>query len=253
VPEILLTNDDGVSAPGLLALRRRLIELGPVTVAAPAFEQSAVSHSLTLMHPVVVNSAYDAGERIGFSVDGKPADCVKIALAHLVDRKPDWVVSGMNAGANAGINVLYSGTVAAAVEAAFFGVPAVAVSLAKSSPETIEAAARIALRTLRAIFALPPAPGLVYNVNLPDLARGEPKGIRVTPQGFEFDPDAYEARTDPRGRRYYWLLPDKFVEPKRHDTDLGAIEAGFVSVTPLRFDLTAHERLARLADLDQTW
>jgi len=245
---ILLSNDDGVYAPGLRALRRRLRELGDVTVVAPAAEQSGVGHSITLQTPLVVHEVFEHDQRIGWLVEGSPADCVKLACLELLDRPPDLVVSGINEGANAGINVLYSGTVAAAVEGAFFGIPAIAVSLEYSEHPDYDAAAELAVKVIRQILDHRPTSGSLYNVNLPDLGRGEPTGVRVVPQGVVRYEEGFERRVDPRGRVYFWSKIN-FV-PKAHEgeTDLIALSRRYVTITPLRFDLTDQTMLREMAD-----
>jgi 5'-nucleotidase len=182
-------------------------------------------------------------------VEGKPADCVKLGLVELLQEAPDLVVSGINAGANAGINVLYSGTVAAAIEGAFFNITSIAVSLeSPDSPETpqYEKAADIAVAVIRQILAGDPAPGELFNVNIPNLSRHDPKGIRVTEQGLACYRESYEARVDPRGRRYYWLLPDGLQGGAHIDSDVAALANHYVTITPLHFDLTARQRLESL-------
>src|ERR687884_721812 len=165
---ILLTNDDGVYAPGLRALRKELQKLGEVTVVAPAAEQSAVGHSITLLTPLLVQEVLDEDDRpMGWAVEGRPADCVKLALLELLPQPPDLVVSGLNAGSNAGINVLYSGTVAAAIEAAFFNRVSVAVSLEYTKPKPLDfpRAAELARQVIEQILAARPPAGSLFNVN----------------------------------------------------------------------------------------
>src|SRR5918911_3636112 len=167
---ILLTNDDGVYAPGLRALRKELQKLGEVTVVAPAAEQSAVGHSITLLTPLLVQDVVDEDHRpMGWAVEGRPADCVKLALLELLPEPPDLVVSGLNAGSNAGINVLYSGTVAAAIEGAFFQRTSIAVSLEYTRPKPLDfgRAAELARQVIEQVMARRPAPGALFNVNIP--------------------------------------------------------------------------------------
>lgn len=184
---ILLTNDDGIYAPGLRALRRELLPLGEVTVVAPATEQSASGHSVTLLNPLLVSEVFDDvnGEKqfIGWAVEGRPADCVKLALLELLPDPPDVIVSGMNAGSNAGINVLYSGTVAAAIEGAFYHFTAIAVSLEYDKKiYDFPKGARYARQVVEQILAKKPAAGSLFNVNIPVLEHGPIKGVRVVPQ-----------------------------------------------------------------------
>ncbi|MCI0377874.1 MAG: 5'/3'-nucleotidase SurE, partial [Gemmataceae bacterium] len=182
---ILLTNDDGVYAPGLRALRTELKKLGDVTVVAPAGEQSAVGHSITLLTPLLVQEVLDENQQsMGFAVEGRPADCVKLALLELLKEPPDVVVSGLNAGSNAGINVLYSGTVAAAIEGAFFQKTSIAVSLEYTKPKPLDfpKAAAYARRVIEQILEQNLQPGALFNVNIPSLEKGAVRGIRVVPQ-----------------------------------------------------------------------
>src|SRR5919206_4234402 len=167
----LLTNDDGIYAPGLRALRHDLLKLGEVTVVAPATEQSAAGHSVTLLNPLLVSEVFEDNGKtfIGWAVEGRPADCVKLALLELLPDPPDVIISGMNAGSNAGINVLYSGTVAAAIEAAFYHFTAIAVSLESTKPKPLDfpRAADLARRVIEQILAQQPPEGALFNVNIP--------------------------------------------------------------------------------------
>jgi 5'-nucleotidase len=239
---ILLTNDDGVYAPGIQAMRKELAKFATVTVVAPASEQSAVGHSITLLTPLVVQKVLKDGELLGYAVEGKPADCVKLALVHLLPSAPDLLISGINAGSNAGINVLYSGTVAAAVEGSFFGVTSIAVSLTLRETPQFERAAQLAADVIRKIVANRPKPGELFNVNIPELS-AEPKGVRIVEQGLSFYKECYEERTDPRGRKYYWLLPDSLGPEGETESDLAALADGYITITPLQFDLTNRRRL----------
>lgn len=251
---ILLTNDDGIYAPGLRALRRELLPLGAVTVVAPATEQSAAGHSVTLATPLLINEVYDdpdggSREFIGWAVEGRPADCVKLALLELLPEPPDLIVSGMNAGSNAGINVLYSGTVAAAIEGAFYRHTAIACSLEYDEKiHDFPAAARHARRVIDRILAHKPAAGSLFNVNVPVLEHGPIVGVRVVPQNVTPYSEKFDRRVNPRGRTYFWTGPD-FTCPDPHpDTDVTALAEQYITVTPLKFDLTDHARLAAMAD-----
>lgn len=244
--KVLLTNDDGVYAPGLRALWKELREIADVSVVAPASEQSAVGHSITLLNPLLVQDVKDDDGFSAFAVEGKPADCVKLGLVHLLNELPDVVISGINSGSNAGINVLYSGTVAAAVEGSFFGVTSIAVSLSLPNPTHYARAAKIAVNVIQWILSHQPKAGDLFNVNIPDLAKGDPTDVRIVEQGLSFYKECYEARTDPRGRNYYWLLPDSLGPEGDDESDLHALADGCVSVTPLQFDLTDRARLASM-------
>ena len=248
---ILLTNDDGVFAPGLRALRKELAKLGKVTVVAPMIEQSGVGHSITILDPLVVKQVDEEdGTTFGHGIEGSPADCVKLAVLELMDRPPDLIVSGINSGANAGINVLYSGTVAAAVEGAFFKITSIAVSLELAEHFDYPHAAKHAVKVIETILAQKPPAGSLFNVNLPAHSRGEPKGVRVVPMAIGRHGETFERRRDPRGRTYYWLT---YAPPYHIDgpaTDVSSLAEGFITVTPLHFDLTRHDRLAELAGWD---
>lgn len=251
---ILLTNDDGVLAPGLRALRKELLKLGDVTIVGPATEQSAAGHSVTLTTPLIVQEILDEDNRgrIGWAVEGRPADCVKLALRELLPEPPDLIVSGLNAGSNAGINVLYSGTVAAAIEGAFFRVTSIACSLEfkRARPLDFPYAATLARQVIEQILARNPSTGSLFNVNIPDLERGPVKGVVVRPQNLGVYEEVYERRTDPRGRLYFWSGPD-FTCPDPHpDTDVTAMAEGYITVTPLQYNLTDHLRLREMADWD---
>lgn len=246
---ILLTNDDGIFAPGLRALLPELRKLGEVHVVAPATEQSGVGHSITLMNPLLTQDVKDEqGKPLGWAVEGKPADCVKLGLLELLKEPPDLLVSGLNAGANAGINVLYSGTVAAAIEGAFFHTTSIAVSLEyfQLKPLDFPRGAGLARQVIEQILANKPGKGELFNVNIPSVERGPIKGIRIVPQNVASYSESFDRRVDPRGRVYFWSGPD-FGCPEPHpDTDVTALTEGFITVTPLQFDLTHRERLERM-------
>ena len=245
---ILLTNDDGVFAPGLRALRKELLRLGDVTVVAPALEQSGVAHAITLLAPLVVKQVDEEdGSTLGWMVEGSPADSVKLAICELMPRPPDLIISGINSGSNAGINVLYSGTVAAAIEGAFFKITSIAVSLELSEHFDYPHAASHAVRVIEKIIANKPANGSLFNVNLPARLRGEPKGIRVVPMGLKRYGEAFERRQDPRGRTYYWLTYNPPYHLTGPETDVLGLCEGYITVTPLHFDLTRHDLIAEVS------
>ncbi len=243
---ILLTNDDGIYAPGLRALRTELRKLGQVIVVAPASEQSAVGHSVTLKNPLIVQEILDENrEPFGWAVEGRPADCVKLAVRELLPKPPDLLVSGgLNAGsANAGINVLYSGTVAAAIEGAFFHVTSIACSLVftegkGAAPPDYPRGAERARQIIEQILAHRPAPGTLFNINVPDLEAAHIRGVRTVPQNITSFEEAYDRRTDPRGRVYFWSHPDYSCPDPHPDTDITAVAEGYITVTPLQFNLT---------------
>jgi 5'-nucleotidase len=250
---ILLTNDDGVYAPGLRALRKELQKLGEVVVVAPATEQSAVGHSITLLTPLLVQEVLDDQDQfMGWAVEGRPADCVKLALQELLNEPPDLVVSGLNAGSNAGINVLYSGTVAAAIEGAFFRQISIALSLeyTKVKPLDFSRAAGIARQVIERILAHKPEPGALFNVNIPSLEKGPIRGVRTVPQNVAPYAEAYDRRVDPRGRTYFWTGPGYECPNPHPDSDVTALADGYITVTPLQFNLTHQVMLERMSDWD---
>jgi 5'-nucleotidase len=236
---ILLTNDDGVYAPGLAAMERELRSLGDVSVVAPAVEQSGVGHSVTFLTPLICHEVFEGDRRRGWAVEGSPADCVRIGLFELCPQRPDLVVSGVNGGLNAGINVLYSGTVAAAIEGAFFGITSVAVSLEFDEHAQYERAAQVAHGIIRQLLDKKGPDPQLFNVNIPTAALKTPKGMRVVPMGVARYGEHYLKRIDPRGRPYYWATNDPPPEPGDDETDLTAVTKGYVTVTPLDFDLTS--------------
>ncbi len=249
---ILLTNDDGIYAPGLAALERELTRLGDVTLVAPAVEQSGVGHSITFLSPLVVKEVFEGDRRRGWAVEGSPADCVKLGIFEFCPVRPDLVVSGINGGLNAGINVLYSGTVAAAIEGAFFGITSIAVSLEFSEHAQFDKAARMAIKVIEQILAQKSSAPQLFNVNIPTPALEKPRGIKVVPMGVERYGEHFEKRTDPRGRSYYWATSDPPPRPGAHETDLTALNAGYVTVTPLDFDLTRRDILEQMRDWQLT-
>ncbi len=245
---ILLTNDDGIFAPGLTAIYKQLVDLGHVLVVAPANCQSGASHSITLGQPLVCNHVDINGEFSGFSIHGSPADCVKLAVKQLSDEPLDLVVSGINSGANAGINVYYSGTVAAAMEAAFLKIPAVAMSLAAEEHMDFEKAAKHCKKILQKLMPL--ASGNVININIPRLSMGKPKGVRVVPQsskGFEMD-EYYVPGKNEQGQTVFQLA-GKLGQSKQTPADTASIREGFITVTALSPDMTDHEKTAELTKI----
>lgn len=244
---ILLTNDDGILAPGIEALYSAVADLGDVHVVAPETSQSAIGHAISVLTPMYVQKVHVAHRFHGYSVDGRPADCVKLAMLELLPERPDFVLSGINAGVNTGINVLYSGTVAGAAEGAFFGVPSMAISLELSAELDFHKAARVARELFQRFAASAPTPGTCLNVNIPALDQGWPRGVRVCPQSLTPMEDRYRRQQDPLGGSIYWLdgtFPEKHRCP---DSDVEAIHERYVAITPLRFDMTDRQRLDQVA------
>lgn len=249
--QILLANDDGIHSPGLRALRDELRNLGDVQVVAPLVEQSGVSHRITYLHPIMAKEIREGGEHYGWAVDGSPADCVKMGVLEFCRSRPELIVSGINTGANVGINVIYSGTVAAAIEGAFYGITSVAVSQSQGTPPDYAAAARRAVRLIGQIRERVPQPGTLWNINFPDTTAQGPRGVKLCSMGVRRHTDTIEKRIDPRGRPYYWSgldpLANHELEP---GTDVRELADGYVTLTPLHFDLTATELLTTLRDGD---
>lgn len=249
-PHVLLTNDDGIRAPGLQALHNALTNYFDVTVVAPAGERSGVSHSITLDAPLRVWPYEDKG-MTGWRVAGTPADCVRLALRQLVERPVDLVASGVNRGNNVGVCALYSGTVAGATEGAVSGLPALAISLCGwQDPDYSTAAslgASLCQRLASKVISL--RPGCLLSVNVPDLPASEIRGIRATRHAATAGlDDDYEPRRNPRGDSYYWLTGKFMADGNDPNTDVGAIHGGYVSVTPLQVDWTSDASLSDLGD-----
>lgn len=248
---ILLTNDDGIFAPGLLAMYRELVRLGDVTIVAPTTPQSAVGHAISVSQPLFMQELLVAEGVRGTGVDGRPADCVKMALLEIMkDERPDLVISGLNDGANVGINVLYSGTVAAAIEGAFYGLPSVAVSMAVGDAMDRSGAARLAAGLIERILNTAGDRLRLLNVNVPDLSQGPPRGVRVCRTDVNLTEEALIRRADPRGRPYFWMTGGVISTGEAHpELDQTALAEGYVTVTPLQFDLTDQSRLEEV----RTW
>lgn len=231
---ILVTNDDGIHAPALDALQKALSEIGSVTVVVPDRDQSATSHSLTLHRPLRIHR--HGGNR--FSVDGTPTDCVLIAYHGLLEHKPDLVISGINHGPNMGEDVFYSGTVAAAIEGAMQGVPAIAASLVTRDSADFAEPARFIRDLASELMRRGPSAKQVLNVNLPHRPWSEIRGVRFTRLGNRVYTDTLIEKTDPRGRAYYWIGGREPVWQADEGTDFQAVSEGYISVTPLALDLT---------------
>lgn len=253
---ILICNDDGIHARGLRDLALALSDLGEVTVAAPDRARSASGHSITLHKPLRADRVTVPGATEAYSVSGTPTDCVALALRHLLRERPDLVVSGINHGPNLGWDLTYSGTVAAAIEGALLGVPAMAISLAGRGIDlSFQHAARCARLLGEAFCRRSIPPFTLLNVNVPWLGTQPPHGIQVTRQGKRrFDGGIVE-RQDPGGRPYYWLGGETPEDELTPGTDTRAIMDGFISVTPVHLDLTAVELLPEIEtwDLDSHW
>ena len=244
--KILLTNDDGIYAKGIEVLHKHLSKDHEVVVVAPETEQSAVGHAITLTDPLLVKSVNRNGIFFGYAVKGTPADCVKLAINELVEQQPDLVVSGINLGANVGINVIYSGTVSAATEGAILGVPSIAISINTFKDPNFEPAARFARLLANQVnkYGLPPHTSL--NVNVPAIPENEIKGVRVTRQGVTRFVESFERRVDPRENVYYWQCGSTPPLQEDDDTDACALGRDYISITPIHHDLTNYDFLRSL-------
>ena len=241
---ILLSNDDGYLAQGLIALAKGLQEFANISVVAPDKNRSAASNSLTLEMPLRAQQTEN-----GFvKVDGTPTDCVHLAITGLLETEPDMVFAGINHGANLGDDVLYSGTVAAATEGRFLGLPAVAISMVSSDPQYFATAVKVAGIILQRLLDQPLAKDILLNVNVPDLPWSEIKGFQSTRLGQRHKAEPVIKSQDPRGRDIYWVGPPGAEQDAGPGTDFYAVSQGYVSVTPLQLDLTRYDALDTIKD-----
>jgi 5'-nucleotidase len=243
---ILVTNDDGITAAGLHALCAAMAKLGQVSVVAPDAERSAVGHAITTHTPLRVKEVALEEGRIGCAVNGTPADSVKLAVGAILKNRPDLVVSGINLGPNTATNVIYSGTVSAATEARILGIPSIAISIGAFKDPLWETAARFAIRVAEQVLVRGLPPKVLLNVNVPNLPAAEVKGVRVTRQGDSAYEELFDVRSDPKGVPYYWAAGSYRMSDVEEGTDALALDRGYVSVTPVTFDLTAYEWLEEL-------
>jgi 5'-nucleotidase len=244
--KILLTNDDGIYAPGLMALYQELKTDFEVSVVAPESEMSAVGHAITLTSPLRVRAVRRNGDFFGFGVTGTPADCVKIAVQELMGSSPDMILSGINLGANVGVNVLYSGTVSAATEGAFLGIRSAAVSLDTRQSPDFRFAARFSREIIRFILQAGLKERTALNVNIPAVPVDHIAGVKITRQGVGRFQERFDKRTDPRGNIYYWLSGEKPAEEGIPDADAKALRERWITITPVSYDLTCLEEVERL-------
>jgi 5'-nucleotidase len=242
--KFLVSNDDGIQSEGILQLASSLTALGEVVVVAPDMERSAAGHSITMHHPLRVRKTKLAGLDIeAYAVDGTPADCVKLGIDELLEQKPDYVFTGINRGANLGTDVLYSGTVSAAVEGCIMGVRSAAFSLLFGDNMDYALAGKVAAETARIIMDKNLTPSTLINVNIPNIPEEQIRGMMVTKLGRRRYDKNYEKRKDPRGRTYYWLAGELVEEQMDPDTDIAAAKNHYISVTPLHFNLTSFDML----------
>ncbi|MBC7384333.1 MAG: 5'/3'-nucleotidase SurE [Bacteroidia bacterium] len=246
-PLILISNDDGITAPGIIALVNAVKDLGEVVVVAPDSPQSGMGHAVTITRPLRLDQTKLYGEIISYQCSGTPADCVKLAVDKVLHRKPDLLLSGINHGSNSSINVLYSGTMSAAMEGAIEGIPAAGFSLCDFSYEAnFMLAAKIAREVAINIINNGLPKGVLLNVNIPKTDAASFKGTKVCRQALAKWEEEFDERKDPNGRKYYWLS-GKFVNfDNGNDTDEWALSNNFASIVPVHFDLTAHNAIAYL-------
>ena len=247
---ILLTNDDGVDAKGIQALINELNTIAEIYLAAPDHERSGTGHSITVFDPIKAVKTEIAGIKRGWIIGGTPVDCVKLAIGKLIDEKIDLVVSGINHGSNLGTDVLYSGTVSAAAEGVIMGVPAIAVSL-NSYRKDIDFS--FSARFTRSVISIVMKQGIaqttLLNINIPFIAPEEVNGIRITRLGIRNYDNLFEERRDPRGNTYYWLGGGVLEEEQHEDSDVHAVNQGYISITPIHLDLTDYDLIDKYLNL----
>ena len=242
-PSILVSNDDGIDAPGLAALAAELRKISAVTIVAPDKQRSAVGHAITMHYPLRVKKFKKDGRFFGYAVEGTPADCVKLAIRSLMEEPPDLVVSGVNHGANTAVNIIYSGTVSAATEGTLLDVPSIAVSLTTYEPADFRPAARFAKRLALHVLRNGLPPGTLLNVNVPAVSTSKIRGVKITSQGKSRWDDTFDIRLDPNNMTYYWLTGKLDVLDSSDDTDVIAVRRNYISVTPIQYDLTDYRFL----------
>lgn len=249
---ILVTNDDGIDSAGISALVSAMRRIGDVVVVAPDRQQSAVGHALTVASPLRATPFHRDGEVFGWAINGTPADCVKLGVSTLLERRPDMVVSGINHGSNTSVNAIYSGTVSAATEGTLMGIPSMAVSLATFDHSAdMSLAADVAYDVATRLLDLKLPAGTLLNVNVPPIDRSLYRGVKVTRQGHNAWKDGYDVRNDPQGRPYYWLKGEFLTLTELEDGDDFAVQQGWTAITPIHYELTNYTELDRLKGLFQ--
>lgn len=246
--KIVMSNDDGIHAPGIRCFHRAIKDLADVEIVAPSDEQSAVGHSITIFDPIKTQKVYKDGDFFGIAVGGTPADCVKLAICELCDPVPQMVVSGINLGPNTGISVIYSGTVSAATEATILGIPSIAVSLCTYIDPQWETAEFVARRVVEMAMRSELPCNTLINVSIPNLPLSEVKGTKVAPIARSRFKEIFHKRSDPRGNFYYWLDGELEILENDKDTDVHAVRDGYVCISPISFDLTNYDTLEQFQD-----
>lgn len=235
---ILVCNDDGINAEGIYALVQELKKIADVTVVAPDKQQSAVGHAITVNYPLRAVPFHKNNDFFGYAVEGTPADCVKLGVRFLMKEKPDLVMSGINHGSNTAINIIYSGTVSAATEGMILGIPSIAVSLTAYQNLDFTYAAKFSARLALLVAEKGLRERTLLNVNIPNVPESEIKGVMITRQGISVWKDRFDVRRDPANREYFWLTGEMDVLDTDLDTDQIAVKNNYVSITPVRYDLT---------------
>ncbi|MBC7473205.1 MAG: 5'/3'-nucleotidase SurE [Candidatus Sericytochromatia bacterium] len=248
---ILVSNDDGIFAPGIKILAEKLATEHEVYVIAPDRERSANGHALTLNKPLRAEEVniFD-GVKFACHVNGTPADCVKLAIGAILEEMPDMVISGINRGQNMGTDIMYSGTVSAAMEGTILGIPSIALSLASFSDVHYETGAEFALKLANELATKELPSKTLLNVNIPAIPADQVKGVKITKLGVHKYTDIFEKRTDLRGKHYYWFAGESLEYQDEEDTDIVAVKKGYISVTPIHYDLTNYEFLNDLKNWD---
>tara|TARA_B110000438_G_C15757206_1_gene625633 strand:+ start:546 stop:1304 length:759 start_codon:yes stop_codon:yes gene_type:complete len=237
--KILVTNDDGIFSSGIYALWEVAKEFGDVTIVAPNTQKSAVGHGITISNPIYVREIERENECKGFAVSGTPADCVKIGIKSILpSRPPDLILSGINIGSNLGNNIIYSGTVAAAVEGAVVGIQSIALSIDSYNPTSFETSKAVVRKMIKFVMNNKIPSGTILNVNVPYCEVEDLKGYKITMQGNQYFNDQFDKRIDPRGRPYYWMTGEMIDNDKTIEYDGLAVSSGYVSITPINFKMT---------------
>jgi 5'-nucleotidase len=243
---ILVSNDDGIDAPGIYALVQELKKVADVTVIAPDKQQSAIGHAITMNYPLRAIPFKKNGDFFGYAIEGTPADAIKLGVKFIMKTKPDMIVSGINHGSNTAINIIYSGTVSAATEGTILGIPSIAVSLTTYAEADFSYAAKFTARLVSLVAKRGLPEGTLLNVNVPAVPEREIRGVRLTKQGRSKWDDSFDVRRDPANREYFWLTGHMDVTDRDEDADQIAVQKHFVSITPIRYELTDKEMMENM-------
>lgn len=249
---ILISNDDGIYSKGIYELAKRMTRLGKVTVVAPDKEQSAIGHAITMHQPLRCKKIklYDL-DIDAWWVNGTPADCIKLGVETLLPKRPELIISGINNGENLGTDIIYSGTVSAAIEGSIFNIPAIAVSYAKHGETDFSAAAHVAANIIEQVLEYAAGSKMLMNINIPEISSvNELKGVKIAKLGVKKYRNNFEERKDPRGNSYYWLAGELIKDEIKEDTDIYAVRNGYVSITPIHVDLTGYGEIEKIKAWD---